>query len=240
MRTLNRANKQGFTFVEVMCVMIIISIVSSIALPAINNFHSADRCKAEASVLVSCIRQAKYQAMQDNCLNRIIFLKDGTSASSFKVQKFDPDTETTKTFDTIIQEDSHTTSGGASGSQASYDSNDWKTIADEDEIEFNSSVDVDLTQLGSITTFYFKPDGYIYYFNSTIQILHEQRIIFKYGSSAVAVDINALGVISSEAVATDEVEENGGIGGHDDKFFDDKYNPTKDNSTYTGTETDTN
>ena len=102
MRTPNRESKLGFTFVEVMCVMIIISIVSSIALPAIGNFHSAERCKAEASILVSYIRQAKYQAMQENSLNRIIFLKDGDYGTAFKVQKYDPDSESSIIFDNII------------------------------------------------------------------------------------------------------------------------------------------
>ena len=72
MKLLLNKNKKAMTLIEIMCVLVIISIVTSITLPSINNFRSSERCKAEASVLVSCIRQAKYQALQDNCLNRII------------------------------------------------------------------------------------------------------------------------------------------------------------------------
>ena len=201
MRLSDKQNKHGFTIVEVMCVMIIISIVSSIAMPAINNFHSAERCKAEASVLVSYIRQAKYQAMQDNCVNRLIFSPEG---GAFKIQKYDPETESNDTFDTIIGK-----SENANGASARYDQDDWKSITDEDEILFNSSVEVELplsftnTALTDyIHAIYFKPDGLLY--RNTTTMISEQRILFKYGSSAVAVDINALGVISSEAIPVEE------------------------------------
>ena len=200
MKSFNRANKHGFTMIEIMCVLIIISIVSSIAMPAINNFHSAERCKAEASVLVSYIRQAKYQAMQDNCINRLIFSPEG---GAFKIQKYDPETESNDTFDNIINKSE---SAPTIHSQSDrYELDDWKSIADEEEILFNSSVEVELSPfLNTIHAIYFKPDGYIYCYNSNIQILPEERILFKYGSSAVAVDINALGVISSEAIPVEE------------------------------------
>ncbi len=199
MRALNRTSRQGFTFVEVMCVMIIISIVSSIALPAINNFHSSERCKAEASVLVSYIRQAKYQAMQDNCLNRIAFLKDGDTATAFKVQKYEKEDSlsnlATNISSAILADKNYTQD------ESLYNAQYWESIADTEELEFNSSVEVDLA-LFSPRALYFMPDGYIYDTNNAK--ITEQRIIFKYGSSAVAVDINALGVISSEAIPVEE------------------------------------
>ncbi len=226
MRALNRTSRQGFTFVEVMCVMIIISIVSSIAMPAINNFHSSERCKAEASVLVSYIRQAKYQAMQENSLNRIIFSKEGNAANAFKVQKYEE-------LDNNGNEVSYIIDNVICGQNLSYDNTSWVSIVDEEEIEFNSSVEVDLSQLGSLDAIYFKPDGFIYTKdtstfqssnkNSAIKI-PEYSIYFKYGSSAVAVNINALGVISSEAIPNEE----------DDEYFDDKHKEDSD------TDTDTN
>jgi prepilin-type N-terminal cleavage/methylation domain-containing protein len=229
MRALNRTSRQGFTFVEVMCVMIIISIVSSIALPAINNFHSSERCKAEASILVSYIRQAKYQAMQENSLNRIIFLKDGIYGTAFKVQKYNNVDDEGNDLNYLQNVDQK-----IEANQDNYnEENNWNTIADIDEIEFNSSVEVDLSQLGSLDAIYFKPDGFIYTKdtstfqssnkNSAIKI-PEYSIYFKYGSSAVAVNINALGVISSEAIPNEE----------DDEYFDDKHKEDSD------TDTDTN
>ena len=208
MRLLNKQNKHGFTIVEVMCVLVIISIVSSIAMPAINNFHSAERCKSEASVLVSYIRQAKYQALQDNCLNRIYFAKEGSAANAFKVQKYeilDADgNEKSYVADEIIEK------------ALSYDNTSWVSIADAEEIEFNSSVEVDLSQCPNLSVVYFKPDGFLYK-NKTDKI-SEQRIVFRYGSSAVAVDINALGVISSEAIPNEDDEE----------YFDDKHKENQD------------
>ena len=203
MRLLNKQNKHGFTIVEVMCVLVIISIVSSIAMPAINNFHSAERCKAEASVLVSYIRQAKYQAMQDNCVNRLIFSPEG---SAFKIQKYDPEPESNAAFNDIITKDE--LSSEIHSQSDRYGLDDWKSIADEEEILINSSVEVEFSNyLNTIHAIYFKPDGYIYCYDSGVQILPEERILFKYGSSAVAVDINALGVISSEAIPVDDEGE---------------------------------
>ena len=226
MSSLKRVNKQGFTVIEIMCVLIIISIVSSIALPAINNFHSSDRCKAEASVFVSYIRQAKYQAMQDNRLKRLIFSpeNEGDTGNVFKVQTLyageveDVYSDTEQSF--IIYPDPVIT-GDDSNYTLDYDSSNWVTIADTEEIEINSSVEVDLASLtlpindNNDIAIYFKPDGFLY--DSQNQKISEQRIVFRYGSSAVAVDVNALGVISSEAIPNEE-----------DDFFDDKHDETKD------------
>ena len=233
MRTSNRVNKHAFTFVEVMCVMIIISIVSSIALPAINNFHSAERCKAEASVLVSYIRQAKYQALQDNCVNRLIFSpeNEGNSGNIFKIQKYEPvnvaaeGAEYNSLSDIISSSDED--------EDIKYDADNWTSLADTEEIELNSSVEVDLALLDLQTTtvtvdgvshdlriIYFNTDGFLY--DSDGNKISEQRIIFRYGSSAVAVDINALGVISSEAIPNDE---------DNDEYFDDKHNENEDDPT---------
>ena len=217
MNSINRNNKQGFTMIEIMCVLIIISIVSSIALPAINNFHSSDRCKAEASVLVSYIRQAKYQALQDNCVNRLIFSpeNDEDSGNYFKIQKYEPPegAEHNGLLDIISSGDDE---------DIKYDGDNWTSIADTEEIEINSSVEVDIASLSIPTTtdkdlliIYFNTDGFLYDVNNAK--ISEQRIVFKYGSAAVAVDINALGVISSEAIPNE-----------DNDFFDDKHNETKD------------
>jgi hypothetical protein len=157
--------------------------------------------------------------LQDNCLNRLIFSKEGSSANAFKIQRYDPDSSTNSTFETIIQADEHDNNR--------YINDDWKTIADEDEIVFNSSVEVDLSKCSSINAIYFKPDGFLYCFdNSVKKLTSEQTIVFRYGSSAVAVDINALGVISSEAIPNEEDENYFGEGAD------------TDTNTDTGTESD--
>lgn len=197
--TFVRNLKKGFSLMEVICVMIIISIVSSITLPAINSFHSSERVKAEADILVSYIRQARYQAIQSNRPNRIIF--DDEDSNFFKVQTLIDD-------EPFAGIDSFTDSGG-------YDSNKWVSIADSEEIEINSSVEVDINSFqtnGSSfdRALYFSPDGYLYVVTSatspTVHKMTEQRLVFRYGSAALAVDLNALGVISSRAYARNENE----------------------------------
>ena len=216
-RTIQNNNRCGFTMVEVICVIIIIGIVSSIALPAIDNFRASDRCKAEASILVNYIRQAKYQAMQDNRFYRIKFATgENDDSNVFFVDAYEGNEKTI-------------------AAAAGNDSTNWASIADEEEVSIDAGVEVDLSKM-IYKIIYFKPDGYLYH--SDDYIIPEERVVFKYGNAAVAVDINALGVISSESIATDEVETDDDIGGYDDKFFDDKYNLQKDTGTYTGTETD--
>ena len=187
--------KHGLTMVEILAVMLIISVVSSVALPAIDNFRSSDRCKAEASKFVDSIRQAKYQAMQENCLNRIVFSPDG---DSYKLQRYEQD----------IDNVSNVIAGGNS-----YTDDRWESIADEEEIDFDSSVDVDLSQFSSTKTMFFKPDGYLYCYNGSstkpVDFLTEKIITFKYGSAKIEVRLNSLGVISSEAFSNENEEDSG-------------------------------
>ena len=235
MKILFYKNKRAMTLIEIMCVLVIISIVTSITLPSINNFRSSERCKAEASIFVSYVRQAKYQAIQENTLNRIIFNKDGDTydGNTFKVQVYSG--SSVSSFDDII-------TSNAEGIN-DYDSLDWESIADTDEIELDSSVEVDISELIVKDTrkdkniIYFKPDGYIYRrikgsksvddtadTTDIAAYVPEEKIIFKYGSSGLAVNINALGVISSEAIADEE-----------DDYYSDDYDPDDDNeSNYPG------
>ena len=199
-------SKSGFTLMEALACILIIAIVSDISLPAINNFHASERCKAEASQLVSYIRQAKYQAMQENSLYRLLFINTNYS---YAIQKYigtkpyveHPDFSTA--FDTIEVTDAS-----------------WESVADTDEIEFNPSIEIEFnpslaTESKEIKVIYFKPDGYLY--SSSTQLLSENNIVFKYGSAGVEVQINALGVISSEAIS----EENS-------NYFDDNYKASED------------
>ncbi len=203
-------NRHGFTLMEVMACMIIISIVSSITLPAIDNFHSSDRVKADAQLLVSAIRHAKYTALQDNVLIRIIFNEDG---SCFKEQLFidegDEENEgaTTTDMSTLISNDYANLL--AEKSESDYeDGYYWASIGDTEETEFSSGTEVDLSDFSSTIVnqvLYFKPDGYIY--TSGDQKCSELRVIFKRGGAALAVDINALGVIASEAFSRNDDDE---------------------------------
>ena len=205
-------NRRGFTLMEVMACMIIISIVSSITLPAIDNFHSSDLVKADAQLLVSAIRHAKYTALQDNVLIRIIFNEDG---SCFKEQLFtnegDEENEgaLSSTVEEIILNDYANILAEKDSSNYEY-GYDWSTLGDTEETEFNSGTEVDISDFSGLGgtvgdvggTLYFKPDGYIY--ASSQHKISEVRVIFKRGNAALAVDINALGVIASEAFSRND------------------------------------
>ncbi len=212
-------NRKAFTLLEVICVLIIISIVSSIALPALDNFYSSDRCKAEASIFVSNVRFAKYEAMQDNCLIRLVFSpeNDINSGNIFKIEKFivaqllynNEIEDTYFDIDEVIINNRVIDNDNENSVSQDYDSIDWINIGEYDEIQINSTVEVDISSVNlakknNLMVIYFKPDGFLYDANN--DKISEQRIIFKYGNSAIAVDINALGVISSEAIPSDENE----------------------------------
>lgn len=224
MKLLLNKNKKAMTLIEIMCVLVIISIVTSITLPSINNFRSSERCKAEASVFVSYVRQAKYQAIQENTLNRIIFYKDEDNkynGNTFKVQVYTG----SASLEDIMKKAEDT-------EENKYFSGEWESIADTDEIELDSSVEVDIDSLttNSMNIIFFKPDGYLYRRvegsktgdgitgEPFIEYIPEESITFKYGSSGLAVNINALGVISSEAISDE-----------DDDYFSDNYDPDTDN-----------
>ena len=114
------------------------------------------------------------------------------------------------------------------------DSTKWDSMSDEYEVTIDPNVEVDLSDFNCHDkTIYFKPDGYIYEHDGnagdTETMIAEQKIIFKYGNAAIAVYINAMGVLSSEILPNNE----------DNDYIDDNYDPTTDTDpdTYTGDET---
>jgi prepilin-type N-terminal cleavage/methylation domain-containing protein len=59
-----KKNRSAFTMIEVMMMILIVAIMSSIALPATNNFFAGNRLAAAASILIQDVRRARYRAMQ--------------------------------------------------------------------------------------------------------------------------------------------------------------------------------
>lgn len=183
--------KRGFTLIEVLCCLIIISIVSSIALPSINNFRSSERCKAEASLLVAYIRQAKYDALQEGCTNRIVF--DPNDHQFFKVQTYRP----------VSNPDNRVFNGS---DIPDYEDVNWESIGDSEEIEINSVVEMELGPMfKNRPVLYFQPDGYIH--DHQQNLLPQETILFTYGTSQMQVEINALGVLESIVFSLEEDED---------------------------------
>lgn len=199
------ANKQlksniraAFTLMEVMTAMAIISIVTSVVLPGINNFYSSTRVKAAAETFVAAVRLGKYRAMQEASVHRIIFNADRTA---FKIQTYVPDDED---YSGALLKSSQEVDP-----TLPYDSEEWASVEDTEEIEIDSNVEIHLSNFKNPT--YFWPNGYLIWdaLNDPMTEvakapIPEGFVTFVYGSSAIRVVINSIGILSSEAYQVDE------------------------------------
>jgi len=193
--TIATSARLGFTMMEIMTAMAIIAVVSSIVLPGAANFYSSERIKAVAEVMVQNIRMAKYRAMQEQALHRLIFSPTG---DTYKLQmhigyfegNIPPDLTTPLT-------------------EEGYDSLNWESVLDTEEIEVDPGVTVTSADLAGKTV-YFWPDGYLVtavsgsISETSKNLLPECYILFEYGSSRIRVYLNAMGVLSSESYAVDD------------------------------------
>jgi len=194
--TIAASARLGFTMMEIMTAMAIIAVVSSIVLPGAANFYSSERIKAVAEVMVQNIRMAKYKAMQEQALHRMIFSPAG---DTYKVQihigyfegNIPPDLTTTLT-------------------EEGYDSLNWESVLDTEEIEIDPGVTVTRDAYLAPRVIYFWPDGYLVTHDAAgvsetnKKLLPECFILFEYGGSRIRVYLNAMGVLSSESYAVDE------------------------------------
>ena len=177
-----KQNRSAFTMIEVMMMILIVAIMSSIALPATNNFFSGNRLAAAASVLIQDVRRARYRAMQTGKTHRLVFLDDSGNLEGYMVQEF---------------EGLPTNLSTNSDSKTNYD---WETILYEDERFFDPEVIVEIDPILPDCIF-FRSDGLIVEGVSFDANLIPQAIAtFTYGDSDLAVTINAMGVVSSEEV----------------------------------------
>lgn len=192
------SSKRAFTMMEVMTAAAIIAIVSSIVLPGVANFYSSERVKAVAEVMVQNIRMVKYRAMQEQAVHRMIFSPTG---ETYKIQihsGFIEDSGVAKP-DLV-----------AGLSEENYDSINWESVLDSEEIEIDPGVTVTRDAYLTGRTIYFWPDGYLVTHDSAgisetnKKLLPECYILFEYGSSRIRVYLNAMGVLSSESYAVDD------------------------------------
>lgn len=65
-------SKRAFTLIEILAVLVLISIASSVILPDVNGFFSSERCKGEAERFIQGIRLAKYSAMQTQNMHFLV------------------------------------------------------------------------------------------------------------------------------------------------------------------------
>jgi len=183
---------------EIMTAMAIIAVVSSIVLPGAANFYSSERIKAVAEIMVQNIRMAKYRAMQEQALHRMIFSPTG---DTYKIQVHAG----------FIENSGFSRPDIAAGlAEENYDNIKWESILDTEEIEVDPGVTVTRSTYLAGKTVYFWPDGYLVtavsgsISETSKNLLPECYILFEYGSSRIRVYLNAMGVLSSESYAVDD------------------------------------
>ena len=129
--------KIGFTAVEILVVVMIISIMSSIILPPYNSFQATEQAFAAASSLVSDSRFARFHAIEYQTYTRIDF---SSYSDGWYVQELC---------------DSITGEPVVGEPIASYT---WKTILDVDMRELDPMVTINFSP-DPPPTIYYRPDG---------------------------------------------------------------------------------
>lgn len=190
--------KKGYTLMEVLAGLALISIVSSIVLPGVANFYAGLQVKAEGEIFVQNVRLARYKAIEEQAVYRLMFDTDPAidSPMAYRVQ-------THSAFDDppIGTYDAGTFDVGT------YESTYWFDAIEAEEIVFDSGTEIktDLPQ-----TLYFWPNGQIYYSpninDATASTIAEHYIGFNYGSAGIKVVVTPMGVFSSESYAADMVD----------------------------------
>jgi len=188
--------KTGYTLMEVLAGLAIISIVSSIVLPGIANFFSGMQVKAEGEIFVQNVRLARYKAIEEQAVYRLIFDSDPavTPPMAYRVQThlaFDENTFVipyeSLTFDTL-----------------NYNSLNWADSIEAEEIYFDTGTEIKTNLPQAL---YFWPNGQIYdtpdIYNPAATPIPEYYIGFGYGSALIKVIITPMGVFSSESFAGD-------------------------------------
>jgi len=187
---------------EVLAGLAIISIVSSIVLPGMANFFSGMQVKAEGEIFVQNVRLARYKAIEEQAVYRLIFDTANPASeapSAYRVQVHSAfDDPPVGTYDAGTYDDGN------------YDSSYWFDAIEAEEIIFDTGTEV---KTNLPRTLYFWPNGQIRLgpditnpglpANDTIA---ECYIGFGYGSSGIKVIVTPMGVFSSESYAADLVD----------------------------------
>lgn len=185
---------------EVLAGLALISIVSSIVLPGIANFYSGLQVKAEGEIFVQNVRLARYKAIEEQAVYRLIFDTDPavTPPMAYRVQSHIAfDNPPIGTYDS------------GSHDEGDYNSTNWFDAIEVDEIYFDTGTEIKTNLPQDI---YFWPDGQIHGGadltdpnNIANAPIPEYYIGFNYGSAGIKVIITPMGVFSSESYAADMV-----------------------------------
>ncbi len=191
-----RRNKTGYSLIEVMTAMAILSIVGSVALPALDNFFSGQKVDALAIQFVSHIRLARNKAIENQAVHRIVF---APFFESYKVEVFSGFNEGAT--ETLATDHPNSTD---------YDNSDWESIIDTDVADFDSAIEV-IPESTLPNCIFFWPNGrLVVHINPSTPLsdanvigINEYYIMMIYGNAGIRIMLNAFGVFSSESYAPD-------------------------------------
>ncbi|MFA7146889.1 MAG: prepilin-type N-terminal cleavage/methylation domain-containing protein [Candidatus Riflebacteria bacterium] len=199
---------RGYSLTEMMVVVCVVAVTASFALPAIDSFMASQKVAAEAENFVAGVRLARYKALQESVLHRLILDLDAANyVNAYKI-------EACTKYDDGSYADTSENSTGLTVETA-YDSAEWESILEAYEMIVDGSVS--MIYSGSEKIIYFYPTGYLVsrplsatsvashvLKDSNISNIDEVYVIFAYGNARVKVYINAMGVLSSESYTAEE------------------------------------
>lgn len=174
------------SFLELLAVISIITVFSSIAMPAANNFFTGDSLSIAASTLTTDVRIARYNAMQNQTYIRLIFAAD---QMGWKVEQ-------AINFVTAEPIEGELTTD-CEGDLNIYDSNNWETILDDEVHEIDPDIELEFNPAVP-PTIVFRPDGTLSQgagFSSPP--IGTVEVKFVHEESSVSVWINPSGALES-------------------------------------------
>jgi len=202
---------RGYSLTEMMVVVCVVAVTASFALPAIDSFMASQKVAAEAENFVAGVRLARYKALQESVLHRLILDLDAANyVNAYKI-------EACTKYDEGSYADTSENSETGLKVETAYDSADWESILEAYEMIVDGSVS--MIYSGSEKIIYFYPTGYLVsplltgsvaehtLKDSNISNIDEVYVIFAYGNARVKVYINAMGVLSSESYTAEEDDE---------------------------------
>ncbi|MBI3039197.1 prepilin-type N-terminal cleavage/methylation domain-containing protein [bacterium] len=171
---------RGYTVMEILAVISIVSIFVSVLGQASNNFFSAQTVSASARTLVDDVRLARYGAMSEQHYYRLFFTSDG---AGYSVQVYD---------DAPI-----ISSVDFSASLTDINSPKWGNAIDSPIREFDP--EVTFLKPPTLNVIFFRYDGMLVSEpTGDSPPIPDFIATFTYGSAVLTVNINAAGVMASE------------------------------------------
>ena len=169
----------GFTLIEIVMVVSLVAVVSSIGVPAADSFMASQRAGAEAKTFLADVRYARYEAMRTQQYHRLV-LSELASQNTYKVEVFIEPTENVITQAMVA------------------DPAKWLSTLDSDKRALSADVSV---TLGNPGTIYFSPQGTLlenWVPGGYDLAILSRNVGFNYGNATATITLSGFGGLSSD------------------------------------------